>query len=170
MRRSQKILLLTIGIICFGILIGACADFMMYGFWEETDNISMDVGQSKQRQIFVHSLTASPAQLSYEPGNLHIESAWIEARSRTRRHFWGNHEDRGSGYTLCFTLSQKWLPSEYMFVAGDDGWSVTGNRSQDREVFSLELDSIQAAHDVRLSLISDFNAPRPKDIFFKQAR
>jgi hypothetical protein len=67
---------------------------------------SVTVSESKARGVWVVSLRAVPAKLTLPAKTVHIDAAWVEARSHRTERIWGFSERRLDGYSLCLHCSK----------------------------------------------------------------
>ena len=123
--------------------------------------------EAKARGILVMSLQASPAELALPGRTVHINSAWVEAHSHRTERLWGSSEQRLDGYSLCFTFSEGSIGHTHFLVPDDEGAGV-GERSWSKVliVYTTDLEHPSDATKIRLSLVSSWHDPRPKNIHF----
>jgi hypothetical protein len=124
---------------------------------------SVTVSESKARGVWVVSLRAVPAKLTLPAKTVHIDAAWVEARSHRTERIWGFSERRLDGYSLCFTLFEGRIGYPYYFVPDDDGAGVGEIGLPTR--YATDLKDAADATRLRLSLISG-HEPRAKNIQF----
>lgn len=130
--------------------------------------VSRSAAAAKARGVWVASLQASPSELSLPERTIHINSAWVEHRSRQSDRFLGPAEQRLGGFYLCFTVAESRVGRDYFFVPGDEGAGLTEcSWSHDTPVvYTADLDSSDAVQNIRLSLIASWHDPRPNNIRF----
>jgi hypothetical protein len=125
--------------------------------------VSRSPSESKARGVWVASLVAAPAEVLTPKQTVHIDSAWVESRSHRTEKLCGASERRLGGYALCFTLAEGSLDHDYFFVPGDSGAGVAENGGT---VYTTDIHEPSDIANLRLSLISSWHDPRPKNIRF----
>ena len=125
--------------------------------------VSTSASESKARGVWVASLVASPADVRMPTQTVHIDAAWVESRSHRTEKLCGALERRLGGYALCFTLAEGSLDHDYFFVPGDSGAGVA---EYGGTVYTTDIREPSDIADLRLSLISSWHEPRPKNIRF----
>lgn len=115
---------------------------------------SMTASESKGRGVWVVSLLAVPGELTLPGKTVHIDAAWVEARSHRTEKIWGPSERRLDGYSLSFTLSEGKIGYPYFFVPNDDGAGVSEHGDIRCTLYTTDLKDVSDATRLRLSLIS----------------
>ena len=125
--------------------------------------VSRSASESKTRGLWVASYTASPQELYTPTQTLHIDAAWVESRSHRTERLCRVSERGLGGYTLCFTLAEGSLDRNYFFVPDDSGVGVAENGGT---IYTTDIPDPSAMADLRLSVVSSWREPRPKNIRF----
>lgn len=165
--RSRRLVVWGVVLITTVVGVVFVHDYL-WCFWEDPgiETVSGSVAESKSRRIWITSLQAIPNEVSAAGETVHIDSAWLEYSSQKSERWLTPAEQRLGGVNICFTISGNAPDSDCFFSPNDDGWSVTECGSQTETVYTVDLKDASDVKDLRLSFLSSFDEPRPKDIRF----
>jgi hypothetical protein len=168
MLKSRSSKLAFSGVIVFTTALFVFAHDFLWCSDEAGDTVSKNADSARERGVWVASLQAVPSELSLPDRTVHINSVWVEHCSRQSQRFLAPAEQRLGGFHLCFTVAEGHIGRDHFFVPDDEGAGVDQcSWSHDTPtVYTADLDRPEAARDIRLSLISSWHEPRPKNICF----
>ena len=168
LRRSCIVLSVVFAVMAAAFVLAHDFIYCSEEAYAETNSPSALI--AKARGIWIVSLQAVPSEIHLPSRTVRVDSAWLEHRSHQSERFLEASEQRMDGLSLCFTISRDSI-GDYFFVAGDDGASVDRLCwSPSACVYAINLDDAAAVQNLRLSLVSSFDAPRSKDIRFVPGR
>jgi hypothetical protein len=145
------------------LIVVLCKVPLLFDKVPSAHTVSRSASESKARGLWIGSFVAFPAKLSTPKQTVHINAAWLESRSHRTERLCGTSERSLGGYSLCFTLAESSLDHDYFFVADDSGAGVAENGGT---IYTTDVREPSDIANLRLSLVSSWHDPRPKNIRF----